>query len=121
MIAALQATASPSGLMTAIVRSSNIRPDQFIFIPGSPIMKKHQWREKTEDGQTRLVTATRHAGKWRLRSRLKSEDLWTDFPTIPLEDLESLHDIISRKYQRNRVPHEHILEIEALIAAAKRS
>lgn len=82
-------------------------------------MKKHEWREKTEDGETRLVTATRHAGKWKLRSRLKSEDEWTEFPKIELEDLEALHDIISRKYQRNRVPHGQILEIEMLIAAAK--
>lgn len=83
-------------------------------------MKKHEWREKTEDGETRLVTVTRHAGKWQLRSRLKSEDEWTKFEKIELEDLESLHDVISRKYQRNRVPHEHVLEIEALINAANR-
>lgn len=82
-------------------------------------MKKHEWREKTEEGETRLVTATRHAGKWQLQSRLKSEDEWTQFPKIDLEDLETLHDVISRKYQRNRVPHEHVIEIEALIAKAK--
>ncbi len=83
-------------------------------------MKKHQWREKNEDGETRLVTVTRHAGKWQLRSRLKSETQWTHFPAIELDDLETLHDIISRKYQRSRLPHEHIKEIEVLIAAAKR-
>ncbi len=82
-------------------------------------MKKHEWRERTEEGETRLVTATRHAGKWQLRSRLKSEAEWTVFPAIELDDLETLHDIISKKYQRNRVPHSHIQEIEALIAAAQ--
>ena len=82
-------------------------------------MKKHEWREKTEEGETRLVTATRHGGKWQLRSRLKSEDEWTEFAKIEFEDLETLHDVISRKYQRNRVPHEHVAEIEALMAAAK--
>ncbi len=84
-------------------------------------MKKHEWREKTESGDTRLVTVTRHAGKWQLRARLKSEPEWTHFPKIALDDLETLHEIISRKYQRNRVPHEQILEIEALIAAASPS
>ena len=83
-------------------------------------MKKHEWREKTEEGETRLVAATRHGGKWQLRSRLKSESEWTEFPVIELDDLESLLDVVSRKYQRNRVPHGHVLEIEALIAAARR-
>ncbi len=82
-------------------------------------MKKHEWREKTEEGETRLVTATRHAGKWKLRSRLKSEDEWTEAAKIELEDLETLHDIISRKYQRSRVPYEQVLEIEKLMAAAQ--
>lgn len=83
-------------------------------------MKKHEWRENTDEG-TRLVTATRHAGKWQLRSRLKSESEWTDFPVIPLEDLETLHELISNKYQRNRLPYSQVLEIEALIAKAKPS
>lgn len=83
-------------------------------------MKKHEWREKTEEGEVRLVTATRHAGKWQLQSRLKSEDEWTKFPKILLEDLETLLDVIERKYQRNRVPHEQVKEIEALITTAKR-
>lgn len=84
-------------------------------------MKKHEWRETTEEGEVRLVSATRHAGKWQLRSRLKSEPEWTSFPAIELDDLQTLHEIISKKYQRNRVPHAHILEIEALIATAKRT
>ncbi len=83
-------------------------------------MKKHEWREKTEEGETRLVTATRHAGKWALQSRLKSQDEWTKFPVIELEDLETLLGIIERKYQRSRCPHEHVKEIEMLIAAAER-
>lgn len=82
-------------------------------------MKKHEWREKTEEGETRLVTATRHAGKWQLQSRLKSDSEWTKFPIIELDDLETLHEVISKKYQRNRVPHAHVLEIEAMIAAAR--
>jgi chromosomal replication initiation ATPase DnaA len=82
-------------------------------------MKKHEWRETTDEGATRLVTATRHAGKWQLRSRLKSETEWTHFSAISLDDLETLHEIISNKYRRNRVPHDHVLEIDALIEAAK--
>ncbi|TWU19818.1 hypothetical protein [Allorhodopirellula heiligendammensis] len=83
-------------------------------------MKKHEWRETTEDGATRLVTASRHAGKWQLRSRLKSDVEWTLFPEIPLDDLETLHDIVSKKSRRRRVPESHVVELEALLAAAKR-
>ena len=83
-------------------------------------MKKHEWRETTEEGETRLVTVTRHARKWSLRSRLKSETEWTDFPAIPLEDLETLHELITNKYRRQRVPYEHVLELDALIEAANR-
>ena len=82
-------------------------------------MKKHEWRETTDEGAIRLVTASRHAGKWRLRSRLKSDTEWTESPVISLDDLETLHEIISKKYQRNRVPYDHVLEIDALIEAAK--
>lgn len=82
-------------------------------------MKKHEWRENTEEGETRLVTATRHAGKWKLRSRLKTETEWTEFAVMPLDDLETLHELISNKYRRRRAPYEHVLEIDVLIAKAK--
>ena len=82
-------------------------------------MKKHEWREKTDEGEVRLVTATRHAGKWKLQSRLKSEMEWTQFSPIPLHDLESLREIIWNNYQRSRVPHSHVLEIDQLIANRK--
>ncbi|MDA8745864.1 hypothetical protein N9N28_14645 [Rubripirellula amarantea] len=82
-------------------------------------MKKHEWREDTEDGGVRLVSVTQHGGNWQLKSRLKSEEEWTKFPVIPLEDLETLLEVISNKYRRNRVPHSHVLQIEALIADAK--
>jgi hypothetical protein len=82
-------------------------------------MQKHEWRQNTDEGATRLVSVSRHAGKWQLRSRLKSDAEWTKFPDIPLDDLETLREVLLNKYQRNRVPHEHILEVDALIAAAK--
>ena len=82
-------------------------------------MQKHEWRQNTEEGVTRLACVSRHAGKWRLRFRLKSDAEWTRVPDIPLDDLEILREILLKKYQRNRVPHEHILEVDALIEAAK--
>ncbi len=82
-------------------------------------MKKHEWRENTDEGVIRLVSASLHAGKWQLRSRLKSDAEWTKFPVIPLDDLETLREVLWKKYQRNRVPYDHVLEVDALIEAAK--
>ncbi len=82
-------------------------------------MQKHEWRQNTDEGMIRLVCVSRHDGKWQLRSRLKSDVEWTKFPDIPLDELEMLREVLVKKYQRNRVPHEHTLEVDALIKAAK--
>lgn len=82
-------------------------------------MKKHEWRETTDEGAIRLVTATRHGGKWKLRSKLKSDEEWTLHAALTLEDLETLHEILTKKYQRKRVPYEQVLELDAMIANAK--
>ncbi len=83
-------------------------------------MKKHEWRENTDDGDVRLVAASRQTGEWKLRSRLKSEDEWTTLEVIPLDDLEYLREIMLNKYQRRRIPYEHIQEVDALIVEAER-
>ncbi len=82
-------------------------------------MKKHEWRETTEDNKIRLVCVTQHAGKWKLRHRLKSDEEWICEDKIDVDDLESLLGIIEGKYRRRRVPHAHVLEVEALLASAK--
>jgi hypothetical protein len=82
-------------------------------------MKRHEWRETTEEGQVRLVRATRIGNQWKLQSKLKSADEWTPHPVIPLEDLETLRELLENKQQRRRVPYEHVLELDALIEVAK--
>ena len=83
-------------------------------------MSKHEWRENMEDGDVRLVTARREKGRWNMRARLKSDEDWTQFEEMPLDDLEYLREVLWNKYQRRRVPYEHILEIEKLIEAAQK-
>ncbi|MEM7205171.1 MAG: hypothetical protein AAF628_33260 [Planctomycetota bacterium] len=82
-------------------------------------MSKHEWREPAEDGDVRLVTATRQSARWTLRSRLKSESEWTEHQPIDLDDLESLREVLWNKHQRRRVPYEFIGEIDRLIDAAR--
>ena len=69
----------------------------------------HVWKTVTEDREKREVRAERFGGKWRFQSKLKS-----DVPT--LEDLEELRDILWRKYQRKRLPHDDVVSIDAIIA-----
>lgn len=80
-------------------------------------MTRHEWRERTDDGELRLVRVTHHAGRWAFEARLKSEPAWTPLDPPPLDDLHELHEVLARKYRRGRVPHAQLLALEALIQA----
>lgn len=82
-------------------------------------MGKHEWREQTEEGETRLFMATRQAAKWTFKARLKSEEDWTPLDPCPMDDLEYLREILFNKYQRRRVPSEQVAEIDEMIRAAE--
>ena len=81
-------------------------------------MTRHEWRERTDEGELRFVRATRHGGKWSLQSKLKSEEQWTAHDPIPLSDLHSLLAVLQRKYQRRRASYEDVQQVEALIEEA---
>lgn len=81
-------------------------------------MQSHEWRERTDEGELRLVRARHHGGRWRLQSRLRSAEGWSDHEPPLLEDLLALRDVLDRKYRRGRVPHELRAEVDALIEAA---
>ena len=78
-------------------------------------MAKHEWRESTPEGDVRYVTARRHLGKWQFKTCLKSDEDWTLLDVLSPEDFKHLRDVLWRKYQRKRVPYEHVLEIDAMI------
>ena len=81
-------------------------------------MAKPEWRESTPDGDVRYVTARRHLGKWAFKTCLKSDEEWTSLDILPLEELKKLRDVLWRKYQRKRVPYEHVKEIDAMLEEA---
>lgn len=82
-------------------------------------MIKHEWRESTSDGDVRYVTAKRHGGNWQFQTCLKSDDDWTPLDKLSLEDLKHLRAVLWNKYQRKRVPYEHVQEIDAMIEEAE--
>ncbi|RKY20482.1 MAG: hypothetical protein DRQ55_07555 [Planctomycetota bacterium] len=79
-------------------------------------MRVHEWRDRTEDGELRLVRAAIHAGRWSLSTKLKSEQHFTLLDPPPLDLLIDLRDVLEGKYRRGRVPHEQLGQLDAIIA-----
>ena len=85
----------------------------------SPKMRnEHVWQETTEEGR-REVRAVKFAARWRLQSKLKGDVAWTYHDPPAVADLETLRDLIFRKYQRRRATYEDVLTIERMIADRK--
>ena len=75
-------------------------------------MTEHNWRERSPDGP-RLFTASRFGRRWRIKTRLKSEEDWAELaPPWKAPVLVSLRDILWAKYQRKRLPFEVVHEID---------
>ena len=77
---------------------------------------EHGWTQRTEGGEKREVRAVKTQGRWRLQSKLKSEEHWTYHDEPQRTDLEELRDILWRKYQRRRASHEDVLLADRMLA-----
>lgn len=75
----------------------------------------HVWKTQTEEGEKREVRAERFGKRWRLQAKVKGEESWTYYEVPLLSDLLELHDVVWRKYQRKRLPHDDLIAIEKLI------
>jgi hypothetical protein len=73
----------------------------------------HVWKTVSEEGQKREIRAERFGGKWRFQAKLKLEEHWNYYEEPSLEELEQLRDILWRKYQRKRLPHDDVASIDA--------
>ena len=82
-------------------------------------MRTHEWRDRTDEGEVRLVRGINHGGHWRIEARLKSELSFQELDPPPLEDLEALLEIVENKYRRGCAPHEHIEQIVSLVEQAE--
>ena len=84
------------------------------------IRNQHIWTEKDDEGRKREVRATKFGGVWRLQAKSAGELDWTYYDVPLLEDLETLKDIIFRKYQRRRASAEDLASVEKLIQQRSR-
>ncbi|MCB1234159.1 MAG: hypothetical protein KDM91_03725 [Verrucomicrobiae bacterium] len=83
-------------------------------------MTRHEWHEPADDGERRFNRASIHAGRWTFETTLESDPDWTRIDAPPRAYLEALRDILWRKYQRGRLPHGHVKQIDRMIEDAKR-
>ena len=80
----------------------------------------HVWKVPTDTREKREIRAERFAGRWRFQSKCPSDPTWSYYDHPSLEELEQLRDILWRKYQRKRLPHDDVASIDALLSARKR-
>jgi len=82
-------------------------------------MKRHDWREQTDEGEKRLWRATKFGGRWSISSRLhKLEEEFTEHPLDDLDALFQLRDVLFNKYQRGRLPWGDVVTIDGFITDA---
>ena len=75
----------------------------------------HVWKRVNEEGEKVEVRAERFAGKWKFQVKAKSDEGWTYFDSPSDDDLLELRDILWRKYQRKRLPHDDVASIERML------
>ena len=82
---------------------------------------EHVWRETTEEGEKREVRAVKFAGRWKIQSKLKGDPVWTYHDKPTSTDLETLRDLIFRKYQRRRATYEDVQSIDRMLSESQGS
>jgi hypothetical protein len=80
---------------------------------------QHVWNEVTPEGEKREVRAVKFGGRWKLQSKLRGDGQWTYHDKPTLADLESLQDVIFRKYQRRRAAYEDVQEVGRMLTLAR--
>lgn len=75
----------------------------------------HEWKSTTADGEKRDVRASKFGKQWRIQFKLKDDENWTYCDSLEVDDLIQLRDVLWRKYQRKRVSHDDIVDVDRLI------
>lgn len=76
---------------------------------------QHIWKERDAEGRKREVRVTKFGGVWRFQAKYADESEWTYYERPLLDDLQTLKDVVFRKYQRRRASAEDVDSIEKLL------
>ncbi len=82
-------------------------------------MTRHEWRDRSEDGEIIFYRADHHSDVWRFSRRPKSEDRWEYFDVMELGEMETFRDILYNKHHRKRLPIKHVEQIDVMITKLK--
>lgn len=80
-----------------------------------PKRTEHNWKETAEGGGIQYLRAVRIGGLWKLSTRLEDEEFWENLEPPEEAVLRSFREVLWRKYQRKRVPWEHVLQVDKLL------
>ena len=76
---------------------------------------QHIWTVRDAEGRKREVRVTKFGGVWRFQAKYADESEWTYYERPLMDDLQTLKDVVFRKYQRRRASAEDVDSIEKLL------
>ena len=84
----------------------------------------HEWTVRDEDGVKREIRVVKEAGLWRFQTKRADAETWTYFDNKktkpPAADIESLLEVLDRKYRRRRASHGDIQLAKQMLATLPR-
>ena len=84
----------------------------------------HEWMVRDDDGVKREIRVIKEAGLWRFQTKRDDTETWTYFDnkkTRPsAADVESLLEVLERKYRRRRASHSDILLAKKMLSDLQR-
>ena len=80
----------------------------------------HEWTLRDEDGVKREIRVIKEAGLFRFQTKRADAAMWTYYDNKktkpPAFDVESLIEVLERKYQRKRTPYSDLLLAKKMLA-----
>lgn len=84
----------------------------------------HEWTIRDEDGIKREIRVIKEAGLWRFQSKRDDAAMWTYYDNKKTKpsaaDVESLIEVLERKYRRRRAAYSDIELAKSMLASLPR-